>query len=92
MGQNTRSDGRNKSSGLCEVLADTDSTQLKRAELSKRIKPEYADISFPSWWEIEPELGRVADGVSNRVGQLKGYGNAQVPLQAATAYRLLGGL
>jgi len=33
----------------------------------------------------------VANGVPNRVGQLKGYGNAQVPLQAATAWRLLGG-
>lgn len=44
-----------------------------------------------SWWSIEPELGRVANGVPNRVGQLKGYGNAQVPLQAATAWRLLGG-
>lgn len=45
-----------------------------------------------SWWEFEPELGRVANGIPNRVGQLKGYGNAQVPLQAATAYRLLGGI
>jgi DNA (cytosine-5)-methyltransferase 1 len=44
-----------------------------------------------SWWATEPELGRVAHGVPNRVGQLKGYGNAQVPLQAAAAYRLLGG-
>ena len=43
------------------------------------------------WWETEPALGRVAHGIPNRVGQLKGYGNAQVPLQAATAYRLLGG-
>ena len=41
------------------------------------------------WWTTEPGLGRVAHGVSNRVGQLKGYGNAQVPLQAATAFRLL---
>jgi len=44
-----------------------------------------------SWWDIEPNIGRVAVGVKNRVGQLKGYGNAQVPLQAATAWRLLGG-
>jgi hypothetical protein len=43
-------------------------------------------------WEVEPGLGRVVNGVSDRVGQLKGYGNAQVPLQAATAYRLLGGV
>lgn len=44
-----------------------------------------------SWWDIEPNIGRVAKGVPNRVGQLKGYGNAQVPLQAAAAWRLLGG-
>jgi DNA (cytosine-5)-methyltransferase 1 len=41
------------------------------------------------WWELEPELGRLADGVSDRVGQLKGYGNAQVPLQAAVAFKIL---
>lgn len=44
-----------------------------------------------SWWESEPQLGRVANGIPNRVEQLKGYGNAQVPLQAAAAWRLLGG-
>jgi hypothetical protein len=43
------------------------------------------------WFDIEPNIGRVATGIKNRVGQLKGYGNAQVPLQAAAAYRLLGG-
>lgn len=43
------------------------------------------------WWSVEPGLGRVANGIPNRVGQLKGYGNAQVPLQAAAAWRLLGG-
>jgi hypothetical protein len=36
-------------------------------------------------------VGRVADDVSNRVHRLKGLGNAQVPLQAAVAYRLLNG-
>ena len=44
-----------------------------------------------SWWDTEPNIGRVATGVPNRVDQLKGYGNAQVPLQAAVAWRLLGG-
>ena len=42
-----------------------------------------------SWWESESLVGRVADGVSNRVGALKGLGNAQVPLQAAAAWRIL---
>lgn len=42
-----------------------------------------------SWWGTEPDVGRVAYGVPNRVDRLRGLGNAQVPLQAATAFRRL---
>ena len=42
-------------------------------------------------WGIESRLGRVADGVANRVDRLKAIGNGQVPLVAATAWRILGG-
>lgn len=31
------------------------------------------------WWEVEPPVGRVADGFPGRVDQLKGLGNAVVP-------------
>lgn len=31
------------------------------------------------WWEVEPGLGRVADGTPHRVDRLKGIGNGQVP-------------
>jgi len=41
------------------------------------------------YWKIEPQLGRVADGVAGRVDRLKAIGNGQVPLCAATAFRLL---
>ena len=41
------------------------------------------------WWETEPNVGRVADGVAARVDRLKAIGNGQVPLCAATAWRLL---
>jgi len=134
MGQNTRPDGRDESSGMGEVLADTpnkglherrgfdglgkdvqivrgnerdgvsscnkekesiladtDSAQRQRDKRAQRIDAQHANPSSSSWWAVEPRLGRVANGVPNRVGKLKGYGNAQVPLQAATAYRLLGG-
>ena len=75
-----------------EDVADTDSAQRQRNERTKRGEQEYTDIGGAGWWSVEPELGRVAHGVPNRVGQLKGYGNAQVPIQAAAAYRLLGGI
>jgi len=32
-----------------------------------------------SWWQFEPELGRVAHGVSGRVHRLKALGNSIVP-------------
>ena len=42
-----------------------------------------------NWWETEPNVGRVADGVVARVDRLKAIGNGQVPLCAATAWRIL---
>lgn len=33
----------------------------------------------PGWWEAEPEVGRVANGVPSRVDRLRGLGNAVVP-------------
>jgi DNA (cytosine-5)-methyltransferase 1 len=42
-----------------------------------------------NWWNIEPNVGRVADGVAARVDRLKAIGNGQVPLCAATAWRIL---
>ena len=44
------------------------------------------------FWSAEPSVGRVANGVANRVHRLKALGNGQVPLQAAAAYRILESL
>jgi len=41
------------------------------------------------WWNSEPDVGRVADGVAARVDRLKAIGNGQVPSVAATAWRIL---
>ena len=38
------------------------------------------------WWKVEPGLGRVADGVANRVDRIKAIGNGQVPIVAARAF------
>jgi len=42
-----------------------------------------------SWWKVEPNLDRVVDGMAARVDRLKAIGNGQVPLCAATAWRVL---
>jgi DNA (cytosine-5)-methyltransferase 1 len=50
----------------------------------------------PGWWEAEPPMGRVVDGLAagahgNWAGRIRCLGNGQVPLAAAVAWRLLGG-
>ena len=40
-------------------------------------------------WSIEPELGRVADGVAYRVDRLRACGNGVVPQQARLALEIL---
>jgi hypothetical protein len=44
-----------------------------------------------SWYQVEPNVGRVAYGVKNRVDRLKSLGNGQVPMQAALAFKILMG-
>jgi len=46
-------------------------------------------ISTSDFWAIEPNVGRVVNGVASRVDRLKAIGNGQVPLCAATAWRIL---
>lgn len=43
------------------------------------------------WWASEPGVVRMVHGVPDRAHRIKGLGNAQVPLQAAVAWKLLGG-
>jgi len=70
-------------------VAHASSTQRQRNECSERSIEARANISEPSWWSSEPNVGRVADGVAARVDRLKAIGNGQVPLCAATAWRIL---
>ena len=46
-------------------------------------------IGSSDFWAIEPNVGRVVDGLASRVDRLKAIGNGQVPLCAATAWRIL---
>jgi DNA (cytosine-5)-methyltransferase 1 len=58
-------------------------------EITCRAGTEQQNAGDPRWWDIEPDVGRVAYGIPNRVQRLKGLGNAQVPLQAAVAFQIL---
>jgi len=43
------------------------------------------------YWKVEPNVGRVVNGMASRVDRLKAIGNGQVPLCAATAWNILKG-
>ena len=47
------------------------------------------EYSSPDYWQTEPNVGRVVNGMASRVDRLKAIGNGQVPLCAATAWKLL---
>jgi DNA (cytosine-5)-methyltransferase 1 len=51
----------------------------RQRTLSSRIGSELSDTRNNSWWATEPNVGRVAHGVSGRVDRLKQLGNAVVP-------------
>lgn len=45
---------------------------------------------FAAIWQTEPNVGRMANGVPNRVDRLRGLGNAVVPQVAELVGRLIG--
>ena len=49
---------------------------------------EKANVSR-EWWQVEPDVGRVAHGVSSRVDRLRGLGNAVVPQVAELIGRMV---
>jgi len=54
----------------------------------KRIWPSITGFDT-GWWEVEPAMGRMVDGVADWVHRMRACGNGVVPQQAAYAYSIL---
>ena len=76
-------------SGEGQIVPNTNSTQCQGVCESERVQPEYSYACDSRWWEIEPDVGRMVDGLASGTHRLKAIGNGQVPLCAATAWRIL---
>ena len=61
------------------IVANTNNTRCKEQWQSFTNEKEYQTIKCRSWWETEPNVGRVVNGVPNRVDRLKSLGNSLVP-------------
>lgn len=57
------------------ALQDSD----ERALQSWRVGGRAAQAGGSEWWSVEPPMGRVAHGISNRLDQLAAIGDALVP-------------
>ena len=64
----------------------------QRLEGKIRNKPKIQNITGSGFWEVEPSICRVADGIPNRMDRIKALGNAVVPEQAKKAFQILMGL
>ena len=71
------------------VAANPDLSQQQRGCVSSRIQQKNSYASNSRWWEAEPNVGRVDDGMAARVDRHKATGNGQVPLCAAVAFKNL---
>ena len=61
--------------------SNTNGSGLQRlgSEHELREGQEERSFGWERWWELEPDVGRVANGVSKRMDRLKGLGNSLVP-------------
>jgi len=78
------------------LFADTNSKyseeQFRRDKLGNEIKEAafgWSDCKSGRLWENEPNVGRVANGIPNRVDRLKALGNAIVPQVAYEIFKAI---
>jgi DNA (cytosine-5)-methyltransferase 1 len=76
-------------SGDSEDVAHTNSPRREEQRQPVTDEAQHQAAECGGWWETEPGLGRVANGVADRVDRLKAIGNGQVPAVAATAFNIL---
>jgi DNA (cytosine-5)-methyltransferase 1 len=87
--QGGEQDQRGRASNGGEDVAYANGTQRARWRESFQGGLHQGWFGCADWWQLEPDVGRVAHGVAARVDRLKAIGNGQVPLCAAEAFRLL---
>lgn len=83
----------------CGEMADADGVRLEESPGNRQEERcRTSDMSGYCCWShdpadeqgaVESQLGRVVDGIPDRVDRISAIGDAQVPLQCATAFTIL---
>jgi len=71
------------------LAADADDAGCEQQRRPIAGQAAYAPAELCSWWQAEPPVGRVVNGLAHRVDRLRALGNGQVPMAAATAWHYL---
>lgn len=75
---------------LRNISEKISNTRCGRYELQeKQISTGWHGFIDGSWWETEPDVGRVANGIPARVDRLRCNGNAVVPYQALPIFEAI---
>ena len=86
--QRGQQDERGWSGNSGEVFNTND----QAANIPLPVEPKHSRSGFGggcNWWNSEPDVGRVANGVAYRNDRIKAIGNGQVSIVAATAFHIL---
>ena len=77
-----RSSGTPESDVADTEVPDTDSEGLagRWSECELPEDQKEGEIGWSQWWQSEPNVGRVANGIPKRVDRLKSLGNSLVPM------------
>ena len=88
-----------QSSQICSALSDAASDELglfgskeeiaRTASCGRDNRHGVQTNVGGEWWQVEPDVGRVANGVSARVDRLRCLGNAVVPAQAYPIFEMI---
>jgi len=79
--RSTNTDKVGGSSEGAETVSDSNSERLQGLGSEQQLRKNETErpTSWDSWWQLEPNVGRVANGIPKRVDRLKGLGNSLVP-------------
>ena len=73
--------GSGEGATLVGESSDTNSQRLQGRRPEQQLRKDETErpTSWDGWWEFEPDVARVANGIPKRVDRLKGLGNSLVP-------------
>jgi site-specific DNA-cytosine methylase len=60
-------------------VADANGSRCQQQRRPITVQTKQLAVERCDWWSVEPELGRVANGIPARVDRLRCLGNAVVP-------------